>query len=67
MKKLATNERGFIFIVAIGLNPLDLLTIKKLYIDLAASVKKTFILFYIVKSNGPNNKVMMYKLCTFQS
>lgn len=42
MKKLATNERGFIFIVAIGLNPLDLLTIKKLYIDLAASVKKNF-------------------------
>lgn len=42
MKKLATNERGFILIVAIGLNPLDLLAIKKLYIDLAASVKKTF-------------------------
>lgn len=31
-----------LYIVAIGRNPLDLLTIKKLYIDLAASVKKTF-------------------------
>lgn len=45
MKKLATNERGFIFIVAIGLNPLDLLTIKKLYIDLPASVKKNSFYF----------------------
>lgn len=48
MKKLATNERGFIYsaqmkeFLYIVLNPLDLLTIKKLYIDLAASVKKNF-------------------------
>lgn len=42
-----------LYIVAIGRNPLDLLTIKKLYIDhVAASVKKTFILFYIVKLKG---------------
>lgn len=45
MKKLATNERG-LYIVAIGLlKPLRFIDLKKLYMDLAASVKKTFILF----------------------
>lgn len=40
MKKLATNERG-LYIVAIGLlKPLRFIDLKKLYMDLAASVKK---------------------------
>lgn len=34
-----------LYIVAIGRNPLDLLTIKKLYIDLPASVKKNSFYF----------------------
>lgn len=42
MKKLVINERGFIFIVVIGFNFLDLLIIKKLYIDFVVFVKKIF-------------------------